>query len=135
MVERARAMRLVASVGVVALVVGAWSMFDPSSSTATPAIQGSGLGTSISPHNQIRPLVSDDGRSSLGELVGREHIVKIFSKDGEIVYDIHELNGSLLASDLTPREAYESFPDLELENLHFGPDEGPTAVMMIETED
>lgn len=73
-----------------------------------------GPGETLVPEDQDLPL--------LGELIGRRYHVRVHASPEGPLYTVCTPEGEVLEAELHADEVYEFFPDLDIKNLHFGPD-------------
>ncbi|MGH7133114.1 MAG: hypothetical protein ACREJO_14350 [Phycisphaerales bacterium] len=97
--------------------------------------QGMIPGLALAPVNglPVAPTTDDHGRSLIGSLSGRGLHVWIYSNSDGPLYSVVNDKGDLLGHDLTTRQVYEQFPDLNIHELHFTGD--PKQIMIVDPRD
>lgn len=68
------------------------------------------------------PMRDAEGRAFVGEFTSPTHSILIYADGEGPRYTIRTPGGTVLARDLRSEDVYRQFPDLDLSNLHFGPD-------------
>lgn len=103
------------TLALVALVLGVIAAgFDPAGSRGSPS----------APRPIAIPqphLFDPHGRPLLGELIGRDAIVRIYDSPDGPRYTICDLSGDVMAEGLTPSEVAERFPQIDLHRLILEP--------------
>lgn len=122
-----QAMRWVLALGAVALFAGVARLAEPRSSWAglsgeepVGSIKAGGQGGRGAAASVQRPAAR-----SMGELIGRDYLVRIIATDDGPRYTVCTLQGDVLETDLAAADVYRLFPGLDLESLQFGSN-GPT---------
>lgn len=59
----------------------------------------------------------------LGQMEGRNYIVRVYSGEDEPRYTVCTLSGEPIIEDLYADEVYTYFPNLDIESMQFGPDD------------
>jgi len=82
---------------------------------------------------------SDQRRRLLGEIVGRNHIVRVHATQDGPRYTVCDPEGLVLEADLMAEEVYHFFPELDIKSLHFGhpeeTDSEPIPLMLADPND
>lgn len=119
-----RVMRWALAVGAVTLFVGIARLAEPRRSAASPAGEEP-VGTLVAGGQggraTIEPVQKQAG-TPMGELIGREYLVRLTATDEGTRYTVCTLGGEVLESGLEAGDVYRLFPGLDLETLRFGPD-------------
>ncbi|MBL8763322.1 MAG: hypothetical protein JNM07_03535 [Phycisphaerae bacterium] len=121
---------LLAAFIVGATVLGAASMMDPTRSRA---------GVEVTPGRETRPTSAGapavvETRVVLGQLVGREHLVKIYAGAAGPRYTVSTPDGQILREDLSATDAIRLFPALKLEGLISDPTDAPAGTPLMSAE-
>lgn len=75
------------------------------------------------------------GLKPLGNMLGREYLVWIYSEKDEPRYTICKRTGDVIAADLTAQQVYAQFPDLDIEHLGVPTGDGSGPWMMAPQQD
>ena len=59
----------------------------------------------------------------LGEMVGRNYVVRVYSGEDEPRYTVCTLGGEPIIKNLYADEVYTYFPNLDIESMQFGPED------------
>lgn len=59
----------------------------------------------------------------LGEMVGRNYVVRVYSGEDEPRYTVCTLGGESIIKNLYADEVYTYFPNLDIESMQFGPED------------
>jgi hypothetical protein len=70
----------------------------------------------------IPPAHDPEGRPSLGVLVGPALFVWVYGGNDAVRYTVVDLRGQVLAHSLTANQVYGAFPEINIPEMHFGPD-------------
>lgn len=144
--RHARALRLmlgVGAVGVLALVALISTPRGSSASQGQPAGSAARLpsphapavvleapssrmfeGGGLAGHSGIPapPAYDEQGRASLGVIVGPSLFVWVYGGTEGVRYSVVDLQGQVLASGLTADQVYGAFPEINIPEMEFGPD-------------
>lgn len=112
------------TLALVALVLGVIAAgFDPAGSR--------GSSEALRPIANTPPHLFDpEGRPLLGELIGRDTIVRIYDSPDGRRYTVCDLSGDVMATNLTQSEVSDRFPQIDLNRLILEPAPGNHGAIM-----